>query len=509
MALPKEPRQKMINLMYLVLTALLALNVSAEILNAFRTVNGSLEKTNLIVNNSTGNYMASLQKKLGDPESHDRAAIWFPIAQNAQNLSNAAYKQVQDLKDSLLHLSGFNPAKNHDSTFKEDDINVPEHLMVEGGAGKKLFTALSNFKQSILSINPEIGAELAPAFPLDLTPPKSKNKGSNTWEGAYFHMTPTIAALTILSKFQNDIRTAENKFVEACHKKVGQVENVFDAYAPIIEQSATYVMNGQELEVTAGLGAFNSKNQPTISIDGQSEATGADGLVSKKFVASGVGQHSVHVVITYKDQSNKVQTITKDVTYTVGEPTGIKVSAEKVKVLYIGLENPLSISAGSAGSEKISATIDNGTITKGTTSGEWIAKPATPGMATVNVSIDGKTTPFPFRVKSVPDPVGIVGNNKGGRMRVNEFKAQFGVGALLDNFVFDGVKFQVASYTIVCTGAGFPILKFENVNGDSFDPIRSTIIEQTRAGTTVTIDNIKAVGPGGTRTLPPIVYNLF
>jgi hypothetical protein len=79
----------------------------------------------------------------------------------------------------------------------------------------------------------------------------------------------------------------------------------------------------------------------------------------------------------------------------------------------------------------------------------------------------------------------------------------------LENFVFEGVKFNVTSFTIVCTGAGFPQLKFAEVSGDSFDPVRATIIEQTKPGTTVTIDNIRATGPGGSRLLPPIVYNLF
>ncbi|HEY3429788.1 MAG TPA: gliding motility protein GldM, partial [Cyclobacteriaceae bacterium] len=78
MALPREPRQKMINMMYLVLTALLALNVSSEILNAFKTVNNSLEATNTVVNASTKEIMTSLQAKLADQGTKERAQIWYP-----------------------------------------------------------------------------------------------------------------------------------------------------------------------------------------------------------------------------------------------------------------------------------------------------------------------------------------------------------------------------------------------------------------------------------------------
>jgi hypothetical protein len=92
-------------------------------------------------------------------------------------------------------------------------------------------------------------------------------------------------------------------------------------------------------------------------------------------------------------------------------------------------------------------------------------------------------------------------------MKANEFKAQFGVRADLENFVFEGVKFNIVSYTLVLTGAGFPQLKYQQVTGASFESVKN-LIEQTRPGTTVTIDDIRAQGPDGIRRLPPIVFNL-
>ena len=102
MSLPREPRQKMINMMYLVLTALLALNVSSEILNAFKTVNRSLENTNTTVNKSTETIMESLKLKTTDPTSATKAQIWYPKAQQAQNLSKTVFTYVQSLKDQIL-----------------------------------------------------------------------------------------------------------------------------------------------------------------------------------------------------------------------------------------------------------------------------------------------------------------------------------------------------------------------------------------------------------------------
>src|ERR671938_475424 len=101
MALPKEPRQKMINLMYLVLTALLALNVSSEILNAFKTVDQSLRKANEIIEDKNKGLFTSFDRKLEDPKSHDRAAIWKPRAETAKNLADGMFNYLENLKVGL------------------------------------------------------------------------------------------------------------------------------------------------------------------------------------------------------------------------------------------------------------------------------------------------------------------------------------------------------------------------------------------------------------------------
>lgn len=507
MALPKEPRQKMINIMYLVLTALLALNVSSEILTAFKTVDASLQKSSNVVGLSTSQYMGSLQDKLKDPVSKEKAEIWYPKAQQAQQLTTGIYNFIQRVKDSILAGADFNPAKNGDSSFKEDNLEVSTRLMVEGNLGRQLYQKLAEYKKSLLEIDPVIGKEFANDLPIDLAIPKVQNKANDTWEAAYFQMTPTVASLTMLSKFQNDVKTSENKVVEFCHKQVGQVVLRFNSYTPIVGSSATYLMDGQEMEITAGLGAFNSEKKPTVMINGAPATVGEDGLARQKFIASGVGDKTVNVVVNYTDQDGKPQTKTVPIQYKVGSPTGASVSADDVKVLYIGLENHLSINGGNVGDEKVHPSIDNGTLDK-TAAGKYIAKPSKPGTANLVLNIDGgKPQTFNFKVKTVPDPLAKVGKSKGGPMKANEFKAQYGVRAELENFVFENVRFDVTSFTIVFQGANFPNLQFRQVTGDTFDSVKD-LIEKCKGGTSVTIDEIKARGPGGTRSLPPIVFNL-
>src|SRR6185503_4424588 len=181
MALPREPRQKMINMMYLVLTALLALNVSSEILNAFKTVNNSLEASNRVVNASTQEIMTSLQTKLSDPGTQDRAKIWYPHAQKTQQLTKDLYEYIQKFKDQILKEAGADYAKG-DSSYKDDNLDIATRIMVEHGGGKELYKRLSDYKAAILKIEPEtIGKEFANSLPINLAKPRTQNRGNRTW----------------------------------------------------------------------------------------------------------------------------------------------------------------------------------------------------------------------------------------------------------------------------------------------------------------------------------------
>jgi gliding motility-associated protein GldM len=508
MALPKEPRQKMINLMYLVLTALLALNVSAEILNAFKTVNNSLTAASSTLDKKNKNIFSSFDAALNDASTHDRAAIWAPKAKQASVLAQQTIAYIENLKTRVLEAADYN---SKDSSFREDDLEAPTRVMTDPGkAGDSLRNELGKLKTALLNLDPGIKTQFQNSLPIDLSIPKTNNKANqNDWAASYFYMTPSVAAITILSKFENDVKNSEAMIVDYCFQQVGAVEKVFNSYQPLVGQSSNYLMPGQELTITAGVGAYNSKAQPKVTIDGVPVALNANGVAEYKTTAGGTGSYTKNVVVSYFNQATgKQEQQSYPLTYSVGSPTGASVSADAVKVFYVGLDNPISVSGGNVGDEKVSVSMTNGTATK-TAPGKYIVRPGKAGTpAIVTVVADGKPSTFEFKVKDVPDPVAKVGVNKGGRMPVNDFKAQFGIRADLENFVFEGVKFNVTGYTIVLTGAGFPTLQFRQVKGASFDPVRD-LIEKAKPGTTVTLDEINASGPGGTRRLPPIVYNLY
>jgi gliding motility-associated protein GldM len=148
MALPKEPRQKMINMMYLVLTAMLALNVSAEILNAFKVVDNSLRQSNIVLASSTNAVYNSLNDMLKDPKTAEKAGIWQPKASKAQALAKQASDLIDNYKLELMKEAGYDPASG-DSSFKEDNIDAATRLFDTKGEGKKLYDALESFRKNI------------------------------------------------------------------------------------------------------------------------------------------------------------------------------------------------------------------------------------------------------------------------------------------------------------------------------------------------------------------------
>jgi gliding motility-associated protein GldM len=507
MALPKEPRQKMINLMYLVLTALLALNVSSEILNAFKVVDKSLTNSNTNIDKANTTLYSSLADKLKDPQSAEKAKIWEPKAQQAKTLSDALTKYIDDLKLELKKEAGLE-MENGVEKFKEDNLEAATRLFGSGEEGKKrgpeLEKKLKEYRDAMLAIDPAIKAKFETTLPVEVGPPVGQDGKPKDFTVGYFHMTPTVAALTILSKFQNNIKNAENQITTFCHDQVGQVVVKMDKAAVLVGQSSNYVMPGQEITITAGVGAYSSAGGTSISINGAGVPV-VDGKGTYKLTANGGGSHKVNVTVRYKDQDGIEQTKTEEVEYTVGTPGGAAVMLDKMNVFYIGVPNPVTIGSPS-GWDKTTVSMSGGSIS-GTGSNRTVTVSSV-GKASITVTADGKTSTFDFRIKRIPDPIVKVGPGT-PRMQSVVFKAQQYIRAELENFDFDA-KFNVLSGTAYFTGAGFTRPEQGNFTGGNITSM-SALISKCQPGSSVIFDNVKVQGPDGTvRTIQnPPAYSLY
>ena len=523
MSLPKEPRQKMINMMYLVLTALLALNVSNEVLEAFKTVDKSIVTSNTSLDTKNKVIYDAFGEELKDAQTKAKAEIWAPKAQQVKKLSADMDNYLTSMKQQLKKESGLRTDDKGVEEFKEDDLDAATRLFAEKGEGKNMYEKLAAYKRDVLAVlnpddfkdNPSLQrdiaakrAEFVKTLPLDLSVPEKANAeksgdATKDWTFSYFHMTPTIASLTILSKFQNDVKNSESQLVDYIHSQIGKVKLVFDQFQAIAQASRTYAMPGDEIEITAGVGAFSTAAKPKIYVGGQLQNLTADGTADFKTTASGAGEHTVDVKIEFIKPDGTPASVTKTVKYTVGTPSGSSVFLEKMNVLYIGVENPMSISAGSAGREKMQVSITNGNINSAG-GDRFIAKPTTPGVAKINVTVNGKTTPFEMRVKRLPDPNAFVGDSKGGSFSAANFKAQGGLRAKLESD-FDA-PFQVIGYTVA---ANVGVYREVNNDGARWGEAAQALIKQAGPGSQVFFDKIRVKGPDGTtRELPGIFFNL-
>lgn len=498
----------MINLMYLVLTALLALNVSAEILNAFKTVNSTLENSSTLAQTKITGIFRSFDEKMKDPSTAEKAALWHAKAAQAQKLSEDTYKYISDLKMSLLKEADYNPK---DSSYKEDNLDAATRMFVEHKKGKELQQRLQDLKTNLLAIDPDIKAQFEKNFPIDLTPPKVENIANRgDWSASYFRMVPTVAAITILSKFQNDVRNAEAQIVEHCHRKVGEVVFTYDQFQVIANSSSTYMMPGEEFTINAGIGAYSSKAYPTITVNGAAATRTPLGDYELKTKAeNSPGEYQKTVVVNYVDpNTGKPSTVNKIIKYTVGSPAGLTVSTDKTRVFYQGLENPVSVT-GSGGGELVDLKIEGAgaSVAPGGRKGQFIATFTQTGKVTV-VATDKKnntTARFEIPVKRVPDPLATVGGMASGSMPANRLRAQQGVIATLGDFVFEGVKFDVVSYFVMVTGPNIPEPVMDEVNGPAFSAAVRNALNRVGSGDQLIIGNIKVrqQGPSGTsRVLP-------
>ena len=511
MALPREPRQKMINVMYLVLTAILALNVSNEVINAFKVVDQSLITSNKNITASNNTLYQSLEEKLTKPESMEKAKVWVPLAMKAKQYSADMMTYIEGLKLDLkkaadLRMRWDDVIKDSVEDYREDNLDASTRLFETKGKGKELKDKLDKYKEDMLAIDPAIKAQFQNVFPVNTIPPPSQEGKHKDFTQTFFHMTPTVAALTMLSKFQNNVKNAENMVVTFCHSQIGAVEVHMDQTGILIGTNSTYLMPGQPLTITAGVGAYSSSASPTITIGGNNVKVDK-GQGSYTIPVSGRGDQSVNVNVTYKDETGKLITKSEVVKYTVGTPGGSAVMLDKMNVFYIGVDNPVTISSGT-GWDKTHVSITSGSLSSAGGPGKFIVKVSAVGKTSINVNADGKTSSYEFRIKRIPDPILKVGPSSGGRMQSVVFKNQQFCRADLENFDFDA-RFNVVSATVYFSGANFPSVQTATITGGSLAGISSQL-SRCIPGSSITFDNVKVQGPDGViRSIPGPGFILY
>lgn len=503
----------MINLMYIVLTAMLALNVSSDVLNGFRQVEAGLSR-------STGNSTVqnrALYSELSDfnRKNPEKTGEWYAKATEVTNRTQELYEYIDNLKLRIVQQADGRRGDVFDIKH-QDDLEAASRIMLSPskGEGKRLRQSLTDYTQVVSSMIPDTAQRKMITDYLLPRVPESGVKNHKNWEESMFENMPVAAAITILSKIQSDIRYAEGEVLHTLLKSVdvGDVRvNQLDAF--VIPSSKT-IIRGGKYSADIVLAAIDTTQVPVIYIGGTKLPEEQRGKYEFVCGKTGVFDFSGYLEVPHGDGTLTRHDFTSS--YTVVEPTAT-VSATMMNVLYAGIDNPISISVPGVPMQSVSATMSNGTLTR---SGDrWIARPSKVGQdvtITVTAMLEGRSqvvNTTQFRVRQLPDPMPYIaykdeqGNErryKGGKpFPKSLLLAAPGIQAAIDDDLLN-VTYRVLQFETVffdSMGNAMP----EVSNGASFSERQKTALRRLSRGKRFYISRVKAVGPDGIeRDLSPI-----
>lgn len=512
-----SPRQKMIGMMYLVLTALLALNVSKEIINAFVTINDSLEVTIKNLSGKNQQAYSAFDKQMQNDRT--KTEPFYKKAMAVKQQCEALDKYVGDLKDSLIRVTDqIEPGAKTVALRemkKQDDYDEPTRIMCgdkQDGRGHKaseLKKKIEDFKKNIIGVldnqdKEKFTKRLDELFNTKDPSGKESEDGKKTWEMANFYHNPVVATVALLSKIQSDVKNAESEIVTHLLSAISASDFKFDTLAPKVIAPSSYVIEGQEYSADIFLAAMSSTSNPEITVGGSSLQV-EGGVGTYKVRASGVGEKKYAGIIRVKNpKDNSMMEFKFENSYIVAKPSA-SVAADKMNVIYIGVPNPLTVSVPGVPDEKVKAVPTGFTMSPDPKlgKGHFIAEAkGQPGEAKVVVAADFNGKPmqmgeFKFRLKRIPDPVAKVGGKKDGGIPKSALAAQQGIIPTMENFDFELYP-KVLSFKMSRYGKGRDPVEKSNDSGGALTSDMKSIIEQARAGDKILFEYIKVSMPDGT-----------
>jgi len=504
----QTPRQRMMGILYLVLLGLIALDVPDSLLDAFKHISDSLTASKTNVETGIDQTFKSFEAtKL--KEQPERAKPILDKALKAKQLADDLNSYIETVKKKFIQESGDIDPKTGDYSGRED-LDVSTRLMIQNKKGMAyiLHQKIDETRNGLLALlndKERQGVNLSLDAP---NPPHVAGFADKDWENANFgEGIPMAAAMTALIKIQSDTKNAENEVVKKILGEVDQAQVNLDKFQAVVVAPSSYIISGQQYTAKIFLTAYDSKANPKITVGGSAIPV-VDGVGQYTVTASGEGMKNDNVVLSLIDNNGKAQTYPTTLQYQVARPSAV-VSPEKMNVLYIGVPNPLAVSAPGVPLDKMHLSISSGSVSG--SAGQYSANVKTVGDATVTVSADisGKTMVLgstKFRVKRIPDPKFEFAGKSGGSTSAANVRAQDYVFAKLDNFEFDA-KFNVTKFTLmVIKPRQDPNIL--NGSGNTLSAAMHTALGGVTPGTTIVFKDINAVGPdGSTRYLDPIVIN--
>ena len=529
----ETPRQKMIGMMYLVYTALLAMNVSKDILDAFDTVNTGVQETNITLMQQISQRYATFEEQY--MLDQEKVGPYWEQAQDLREKSTAMINYLEAMKWDLVkkieekdYASAveFGLLKSSDtlqydgrlfynintSEIKSrDNYNKPTAYMMgdpEGnGRAFELNDKIKEYRNEIVKIMGvehihELGLITDTQYTegdsigtkIDYAPDAS-DELQKSWEYRNFHHTVLIADITLLNKIISEVETAELNAVTHLAQAVHAEDFTFDEVGAKVFAESSYILSGQRYRAQAMVTAWqNTQTTAMVRLDGGPEkeyTSNSQGVIELEYNV-GVGTHKYTGVIKMRNpKTNELEDYTFENSFTVAPPA-VSVSATKMNVVYAGIDNPIAIGGGVGG--EISATASGANLTR-TGNGTYnLRVVGNPSEVTVNVSSQGSSLgSMKFRVKELPKPTAKIDNVVDGKVTKSALLAANCVRAEMKDFDFDGVHYDVVGYTVKYkTKAG--TVKEEKVNGSKFSETLKSVFNSANVGDIFVFTAIRVKG---------------
>ena len=516
MAIPKEPRQLMITIMYIVLTALLALNVSAEVFNAFDLVYQGLTESSTALEGQNRLLPQQIKERAKAQPAHQ---IYADRAEKVATTGEELSDYIDDIVVYLIDQSGDKDGKISDGDFDyfgnqrkpkgERDFDITTRYLVDGEKGMEFHDKIIEYREKFLEfIDTEDMEVFTQKLPLrvDQETWKESTTRRRNWADFTFNHMPVGAVLPIFAKFKNDVKASEAAVYQYLFEKMEGPGIILDQFTVASSPKKSYVIRGETFETEIFLTAYASAASGTgvsISVNGQRIPIGNDGKARWTAAAASVGEKTYTAIASVANPvTGEVKNYRQDFTYEVGEKS-VTVAATKMNVFYIGVDNPVEISASGISSNllQVSMTGGGGAI-KRNADGTYNVNVTQPTradeLAYINVSAPGMD-PFRmgFRVKAIPSPVAMLGGKMGGPISSGEFKVNDGIIPRLEGFDFDA-RCNIESYRLVWAPRREDPRVSDN-QGGRFTAETRALVDNAKPGDRYFIENVRCRCPGDTR----------
>lgn len=487
-------RQKMINLMYLVFIAMLAMNMSKEVLSAFGFMNEKLTENNISTTIKNNDAYANLQTK-----ASEQSAKFGKLNEQAKEIKKYSadfYTYLDSLKTKMT--ATIENKFDYESMDKTDFLDT---YFFKGDGfteeGKEFLNQINTYRANLIKVvgeKSQFVSVINKRFNTDDVPVPETNK-TTPWLKARYEGFPLVASLTNFTQMQADIKNTESDIVT--NLLGGKLEESLSLsnYKGIVSLDKTAYFAGESVTGQVVLGRYDATLVPNKVILNGADVTKnvKDGQVILNMPAGNVGEKSILGTIYFTENGVDVPVPFSSKYSVIPEPSSAVVSADKMNVVYRGLDNPISVSLPGVGDNNLNVSAAGGVLSG--SGSRYSLKPGNGDVATINVSAklsSGKTvnSKATFRIKDIPPAMGSVREQYGIVSMPKSGLANAPIAAGMPDFEFD-LQIAVQSFKIKVPGQLTII-----VNGSSLNAAAKSALSKAQRGDIINIYDIQATANG-------------